>query len=74
MLSLANKDGKTVWIFLKVFPFLFSNKIPIKVLNDLLKTMKEGCLCALCGAIPVPISNILKYFGDEMKNDIVKEN
>ena len=51
-----------------------SNKIPIKVLNDLLKTMKEGCLCALCGAIPVPISNILKYFGDEMKNDIVKEN
>ena len=51
-----------------------SNKIPIKVLNDLLKTMKEGCLCALCGAIPVPISNILKYFGDEIKNDIVQGN
>jgi len=51
-----------------------SHKIPMKVLNDLLKTMKEGCLCALCGAIPVPISNIIKYFGDEMKNDILKEN
>ena len=51
-----------------------SHKIPMKILNDLLKTMKEGCLCALCGAIPVPISNILKYFGDEMKNDILTEN
>ncbi len=51
-----------------------TNKIPMKVLNDLLKTMKEGCLCALCGAIPVPISNIIKYFGDEMKNDIIQEN
>ena len=46
------------------------NKIPIKILNELLETMKKGCLCALCGAIPVPISNILKYFGDEIKNDI----
>ena len=51
-----------------------SHKIPLKVLNDLLTTMKKGCLCALCGAIPVPISNILKYFGDEMKNDILVEN
>ena len=50
-----------------------TNKIPMKVLKDLLKTMKEGCLCALCGAIPVPISNIIKYFGDEMKNDILQE-
>ncbi len=46
------------------------NKIPLKLLNELLETMKKGCLCALCGAIPVPISNILKYFGDEIKNDI----
>ena len=51
-----------------------SEKIPLKLLNDLLVTMKEGCLCALCGAIPVPIMNILKYFSDEMKNDIVQEN
>ena len=49
-------------------------KIPLKVLNDLLITMKKGCLCALCGAIPTPIMNILKYFGDEMKNDMVNEN
>ena len=27
-----------------------------------------------CGAIPTPIMNILKYFGDEMKNDMVKDN
>ena len=51
-----------------------SKKIPAKLLNELLVTMKKGCLCALCGAIPVPIMNILKYFGDEMKNDIVQEN
>ena len=49
-------------------------KIPLKVLNDLLITMKKGCLCALCGAIPTPIMNILKYFGEEMKNDMIKEN
>jgi NADH:ubiquinone oxidoreductase subunit F (NADH-binding) len=49
-------------------------KIPLKLLNELLITMKKGCLCALCGAIPTPIMNILKYFGDEMKNDMVKEN
>ena len=51
-----------------------SKKIPEKLLNELLVTMKNGCLCALCGAIPVPIMNILKYFSDEMKNDIVQEN
>jgi len=51
-----------------------SKKIPLKLLNELLITMKKGCLCALCGAIPVPIMNIVKYFYDEMKNDIVQEN
>jgi len=51
-----------------------SKKIPLKLLNELLITMKKGCLCALCGAIPVPIINILKYFSDEMKDDIVQEN
>ena len=51
-----------------------SAKIPLKLLNELLITMKKGCLCALCGAIPVPIMNILKYFGDELNNDIIKEN
>jgi len=51
-----------------------SKKIPLKLLNELLITMKKGCLCALCGAIPVPIMNILKYFSDEMKADIVQEN
>jgi NADH:ubiquinone oxidoreductase subunit F (NADH-binding) len=49
-------------------------KIPLKLLNELLVTMQKGCLCALCGAIPTPIMNILKYFGDEMKNDMVKDN
>ena len=49
-------------------------KIPLKLLNELLVTMQKGCLCALCGAIPTPIMNILKYFGDEMKNDKVKDN
>ncbi|WP_440931282.1 NADH-ubiquinone oxidoreductase-F iron-sulfur binding region domain-containing protein [Candidatus Pelagibacter sp.] len=49
-------------------------KIPLKLLNELLVTMQKGCLCALCGAIPTPIMNILKYFGDELKDDIVKDN
>ena len=49
-------------------------KIPLKLLNELLITMQKGCLCALCGAIPTPIMNILKYFGDEMKNDMMKDN
>jgi len=47
-----------------------TNKIPIKLLDELLITMKKGCLCALCGAIPVPIENILKYFTHEFKDDI----
>jgi len=49
-------------------------KIPLKLLNELLITMQKGCLCALCGAIPTPIMNILKYFGDELKNDILRDN
>jgi len=51
-----------------------TSKIPLKLLNELLVTMQKGCLCALCGAIPTPIMNILKYFGDELKNDIIKED
>ena len=47
-----------------------TQKIPIKLLNELLVTMQKGSLCALCGAIPLPISNILKYFTHEFKNDI----
>ena len=49
-------------------------KISLKLLNELLITMQKGCLCALCGAIPTPIMNILKYFGDELKNDILRDN
>ena len=47
-----------------------TSKIPMKLLDELLVTMKKGCLCALCGAIPLPISNILKYFIHEFKEDI----
>ena len=50
-----------------------TNKIPIKLLNELLVTMQKGSLCALCGAIPLPIQNILKYFTDEFKTDINQE-
>jgi len=50
-----------------------TNKIPIKLLNELLVTMKKGSLCALCGAIPSPIQNILKYFTHEFKADINQE-
>ncbi|MDC0205254.1 formate dehydrogenase [Pelagibacteraceae bacterium] len=50
-----------------------TSKIPMKLLNELLVTMKKGSLCALCGAIPVPIQNILKYFTHEFKADINQE-
>ena len=50
-----------------------TNKIPIKLLNELLVTMQKGSLCALCGAIPLPIQNILKYFTNEFKTDINQE-
>jgi len=50
-----------------------TKKIPIKLLNELLITMQKGSLCALCGAIPLPIQNILKYFTDEFKIDISQE-
>ena len=50
-----------------------SAKIPMKLLNELLVTMQKGSLCALCGAIPLPIQNILKYFTDEFKTDINQE-
>jgi len=50
-----------------------TNKIPIKLLNELLITMQKGSLCALCGAIPLPIQNILKYFTKEFKTDINQE-
>jgi len=50
-----------------------TNKIPIKLLNELLITMQKGSLCALCGAIPLPIQNILKYFTDEFKTVINQE-
>ena len=49
-------------------------KYPLNYLTNCLVTMQKGCLCALCGAIPTPIMNILKYFGDEMKNDMMKDN
>jgi len=50
-----------------------TNKIPMKLLNELLITMQKGSLCALCGAIPLPIQNILKYFTHEFKADIKQE-
>jgi len=50
-----------------------TNKIPIKLLNELLFTMQKGSICALCGAIPLLIQNILKYFSDEFKADINQE-
>ena len=33
-------------------------KIPLKLLNELLVTMQKGCLCALCGAIPVSYTHL----------------
>lgn len=52
--------------------------IDVELLNDLLETMQLGSLCALGGGVPLPIQNILQYFGDEIspylaKTDATKE-
>ena len=75
-LGSMEKSGKPHWTDreLKDQAKKKTAKIPLKLLNELLITMQKGCLCALCGAIPTPIMNILKYFGDEMKSDMVKDN
>jgi NADH-quinone oxidoreductase subunit F len=37
-----------------------------QLLDDLLETMQLGSLCALGGGVPLPITNILTYFTDEI--------
>lgn len=41
-------------------------KIDLKLMDDLLDTMKRGSLCALGGGIPLPFLNAMKYFKDEL--------
>jgi NADH-quinone oxidoreductase subunit F len=36
------------------------------VFDELLETLQLGSLCALGGGLPLPIRNILDYFGDEL--------
>jgi NADH-quinone oxidoreductase subunit F len=45
-----------------------------QLLNDLLETMQLGSLCALGGGVPLPITNILQYFDDELKPYFSNEN
>jgi NADH-quinone oxidoreductase subunit F len=42
-------------------------KIDKELFNDLLSTLTEGSLCAHGGGIPLPISNVLEYFEEELK-------
>jgi NADH:ubiquinone oxidoreductase subunit F (NADH-binding) len=35
-------------------------------MDDLLDTMKRGSLCALGGGIPLPFTNAMKYFKEEL--------
>ena len=41
-------------------------KIDLKLMDDLLDTMKRGSLCALGGGIPLPFTNAMKYFKEEL--------
>ncbi|MCU0347706.1 MAG: NAD(P)H-dependent oxidoreductase subunit E [Saprospiraceae bacterium] len=43
-------------------------QIDYELFTDLLDTMKKGSLCALGGGIPLPVTNALAYFGDELKS------
>ena len=35
--------------------------------DDLIETMKYGSLCGLGNGLPLPVMNILKFFGDELR-------
>ncbi len=48
------------------------NKIDRELLDDLLDTLEQGSLCAHGGGIPLPIKNVLAYFGDELKEFFVR--
>ncbi|MBS4098798.1 MAG: NAD(P)H-dependent oxidoreductase subunit E [Sulfuricella sp.] len=37
------------------------------VFADLLETLELGSLCALGGGLPLPVRNVLEYFGDELR-------
>lgn len=41
-------------------------KIDRKLLQDLVKTMEIGSLCALGGGVPLPIRNAMQYFEEEL--------
>ena len=47
-------------------------KIDKELFKDLLNTLEQGSLCAHGGGIPLPISNALKYFYDELKVYFIK--
>lgn len=46
-------------------------KIDRQLLDDLLDTLEQGSLCAHGGGIPLPVKNVLAYFGDELEEFIV---
>ena len=49
-------------------------KVDRELLDDLLETLEVTSLCALGGGIPLPIRNVLEYFGDELVPYIGQEN
>ncbi|MEE9374176.1 MAG: NADH-ubiquinone oxidoreductase-F iron-sulfur binding region domain-containing protein [Saprospiraceae bacterium] len=44
-----------------------SYKINSALFDDLLTTLQQGSLCAHGGGIPLPVRNVLQYFGEELK-------
>ena len=46
-------------------------KIDRELLDDLIETLELGSLCGLGGGVPLPLKNILTYFGDEIAGYMV---
>ncbi len=42
-------------------------RIDKQLFEDLLETLEKGSLCALGGGIPLPVRNVLQYFGEELE-------
>jgi NADH:ubiquinone oxidoreductase subunit F (NADH-binding) len=49
-------------------------RIDKELFSDLLETMQLGSLCALGGGLPLPVMNIMKYFGSELDEYFTEKN
>ena len=67
------KDHKFAYINGVAHEIKSNHTSVLKFVREHISEKEVPSLCALCGAIPTPIQNILKYFTHEFKADIKQE-